>query len=250
MNATLSEQWMNSTDPKAMLKMIPNVSDRKLRLFGVACCRQTKPRDSRQLFADRYERQGVDGVPDRQWASNWCSDVILTVSKELRANLLREILGNPFRSKVCLQCNGLGYLTSKSGHGAFNDQGFWDWGLKVKKPHTIPCRCSPKGIFLDPITIDPRWRNSTVVGLSQRIYDDNRWDLMPLIADALMDASCNNAEILEHCKNEVRYFNDGGVSYWYNSVAPQIPHLTPGRAKEAAIHVRGCWLIDLFLQLG
>ena len=39
---------------------------------------------------------------------------------------------------------------------------------------------------------------------------------MPILADALQDADCNNADILDHCRG-------------------------PGP------HVRGCWVVDLVL---
>jgi len=69
------------------------------------------------------------------------------------------------------------------------------------------------------VTVDPSWlawNNGTVVNLAQAIYDDRAFDRMPILADALEDAGCSNADILEHCRN-------GGE------------------------HVRGCWVVDLLL---
>jgi hypothetical protein len=76
------------------------------------------------------------------------------------------------------------------------------------------------GVFDRALTCDPSWRdwnNGTVVKLAQAIYDDRAFDRLPILADALEDAGCNNAEILEHCRG-------------------------PGP------HVRGCWVIDLLLS--
>ena len=67
-----------------------------------------------------------------------------------------------------------------------------------------------------PITIDPRWLTSTVVDISNAIYDERAFDKMPILADALMDAGCDCEEILNHCRG------DGP-------------------------HVRGCWVVDLLL---
>lgn len=70
-----------------------------------------------------------------------------------------------------------------------------------------------------PVTIDPAWLTwncGTVVHLAQAIYDERAFDRMPILADALEDAGCHDADILEHCR--------GG--------------------RE---HVRGCWLVDLIL---
>jgi hypothetical protein len=67
-----------------------------------------------------------------------------------------------------------------------------------------------------PITINPSWLTSTVFALAQGIYADRAFDRMPILADALQDAGCDNEEILNHCRQ-------------------------PGE------HVRGCWAIDLLL---
>ena len=65
-----------------------------------------------------------------------------------------------------------------------------------------------------PVTIDPRWLTSTVVDLASAIYEERAFDRMPILADALMDAGCDNEEIIAHCRSE-------------------------------GPHVRGCWVVDL-----
>jgi hypothetical protein len=55
-----------------------------------------------------------------------------------------------------------------------------------------------------------------VVRLAQSIYDDRAFDRLPVLADALEEPGCTNAEILAHCR-------------------------LPGE------HVRGCWVVDLLL---
>jgi hypothetical protein len=67
-----------------------------------------------------------------------------------------------------------------------------------------------------PITIDPRWLSSNVVDLAHAIYHETAFGRMPILADALMDAGCDNEAVLNHCRNE-------------------------------GVHVRGCWVVDLLL---
>jgi hypothetical protein len=67
-----------------------------------------------------------------------------------------------------------------------------------------------------PISIEPSWRTSTVVALATGIYHDRAFDRMPILADALQDAGCENDDILNHCRGE-------------------------------HVHVRGCWVVDLIL---
>jgi hypothetical protein len=67
-----------------------------------------------------------------------------------------------------------------------------------------------------PATAAHEWLTSTVCGLAEGIYAERAFDRMPILADALEDAGCDNADILAHCRG------DGP-------------------------HVRGCWVVDLVL---
>jgi len=66
------------------------------------------------------------------------------------------------------------------------------------------------------VTTSPAWLTSTVTNLAQAIYTDRAFARMPILADALEDAGCTNADILAHCRQ-------------------------PGE------HCRGCWVVDLLL---
>jgi hypothetical protein len=65
-------------------------------------------------------------------------------------------------------------------------------------------------------SVDPRARTGTVVSLAHSIYEARAFDRLPILADALEEAGCTDAEILTHCRG-------------------------PGP------HVRGCWVVDLIL---
>ena len=67
-----------------------------------------------------------------------------------------------------------------------------------------------------PVAFDPRWRTADVMGLARAIYDEGAFDRLPLLADALMDAGCEDEQVLGHC-------------------------------RSAGPHVRGCWVVDLVL---
>ncbi|MCE9562515.1 MAG: hypothetical protein K8U57_10730 [Planctomycetes bacterium] len=68
-----------------------------------------------------------------------------------------------------------------------------------------------------PVAFDPQWLTSTVTHLAHGIYDDRAFDRMPILADALQDAGCENDDILNHCRD------------------------------PKGIHARGCWVVDLIL---
>ncbi|WP_437522572.1 hypothetical protein WME79_31880 [Sorangium sp. So ce726] len=76
-----------------------------------------------------------------------------------------------------------------------------------------------RDIFGNPfraVTFDPRWRTSTAVELARQMYESRVFGSMPILADALLEAGCDDADVLAHCRG------DGP-------------------------HVRGCWVIDLLL---
>jgi hypothetical protein len=77
-------------------------------------------------------------------------------------------------------------------------------------------------VFCNPVrtlTVDPAWLtwgDGIVVRLARAAYDERRFDDLPILADALEDAGCADAELLGHLRG-------------------------PGP------HVRGCWAVTLLL---
>jgi hypothetical protein len=67
-----------------------------------------------------------------------------------------------------------------------------------------------------PVALEPSWRTEAVMGLASGIYAERAFDHMPILGDALEDAGCTTAEILDHLRS-------------------------PGP------HIRGCWAVDLVL---
>lgn len=75
-----------------------------------------------------------------------------------------------------------------------------------------------------PFRFEPSWRTKTVVGLAKTIYAERLFDRMPILADALLDADCDEEAILRHCRG------------------------TELHAPEGAAHGRGCWVLELILK--
>jgi len=81
-----------------------------------------------------------------------------------------------------------------------------------------------RDIFGNPFRPRPRidqawlaWNDSTIRRIAEGIYEERRWGNLPILADALLDAGCDDDELLRHCRS------DGP-------------------------HVRGCWVVDLILD--
>lgn len=74
-------------------------------------------------------------------------------------------------------------------------------------------------LFSNPlrcVTLQPSWLTSTVLAIATGFYQEGVFDRLPVLADALEEAGCTNADILNHCRG-------------------------PGP------HV-GCWAVDLILR--
>ena len=75
-----------------------------------------------------------------------------------------------------------------------------------------------------PYRFEPAWRTSTVLGLAKAILADRAFDRMPILADALLDADCDEEAVLRHCRG------------------------TEAHAPDGPAHGRGCWVLDLILE--
>ena len=71
-------------------------------------------------------------------------------------------------------------------------------------------------LLFRPVYVDAAWLDSAVVKIARAVYEDRAFDRMPVLADALEEAGCQDAIILNHC-------------------------------REPGGHVRGCWIVDLLL---
>ncbi|OAI38705.1 hypothetical protein AYO40_01745 [Planctomycetaceae bacterium SCGC AG-212-D15] len=67
-----------------------------------------------------------------------------------------------------------------------------------------------------PVSVARHWLTHSVVTLANCVYVERAFDQMPILGDALEEAGCTDASILEHCRAS-----------------------TP--------HVKGCWVVDLLL---
>jgi len=68
--------------------------------------------------------------------------------------------------------------------------------------------CSQVAPHLDALRFDPAWRTSTVVALASGIVQDESFDVMPILADALEDDGCDNTTLLEHCRRGRQHTKD------------------------------------------
>jgi hypothetical protein len=213
------EEWLSGVNPAGMVNFLRQrkASERKLRLFGCACCHRVWARlpseASRQAVAvaERFA-DGLAKRKDLNAALLACNEQANKATHDPAAMVVKVSLQMAsfwasYNARV--QAAGTEPLEASqiAAHtAAMNEEGLAQGNLL----HDI------FGNPFRPVTIERNWLTATVVELARTIYDDRFFDRMPILADALMDVGCEDDAILEHCRSN-------------------------------GPHVRGCWVVDLIL---
>ncbi len=216
---TLASKWTTSNDPLWMLEFAQGkVSNRKLRFFAVACCRRSRHFNTEMDYRNIIElaEKAADGLAilddfriavEHDVPSGNDSDVQL-VPSVLESDSL-EAAKDAVTEAVESAAWNVAYSSGFWHSTRDNEQATLASLLRdiVGNP-VLPLL----GIDLSWLT----WNDGTILKLARRVYDERAFDDLPILADALEDAGCDNAAILAHCRG-------------------------PGP------HVRGCWAVDLLL---
>ena len=212
-------EWLDCTYPPRMLEFLHGkVSDRKLRLFACACCRRIWHLliDERSRKAVELAERFADGLATRQ-------DLAAVTDPESVVFKATQ----PTRAYDATDARRVAARIAESGvEDAFSDANYdhdeYLKGVAARDVERIIQARLLRCCFGNPfrsVPFDPSWiawNDGTIRKLAQLIYDDRAFDRLPLLADALEDAGCTDADILGHCRG-------GGE------------------------HVRGCWVVDLLL---
>jgi hypothetical protein len=259
-DAVTESEWLASSDPAPMLEYLRGkVSDRKLRLFAVACVRRVGRLliDKRSVEAVDLAERFADGlVPRRELTAK---------RKELNASVKgrgtsRFLVGAQkaalaadwpkpkamvvaqawtwawecSRELMKLDAVAAGREAAMSAECAAANDALEYWGegdvlettrAAERKVQAGLLRCVVGNPLRPRSALDPAWRTPTVLSLAQAGYDERllpsgelEHERLVVLADALEQAGCTNAELLGHLRG-------------------------PGP------HVRGCFVLDLVLGL-
>jgi hypothetical protein len=209
-------EWLTATDPAPMLAFVrEKAGDRKLRLFACAVCRRLAPLVSLPEYLNGLEaaESSVDGGRTRA-AMRRCR-------RALERRRVELVSGAP---------QGKEWTALFLGHLAICEKDYRNFAQSLSDvrsgwtgdPFTTELpdgHLIARDIFgnpFRPVSADPAWLTPTVVGLARGVYEDRAFDRLPILADALQDAGCENADVLDHC-------------------------------RSAGPHARGCWVVDLVL---
>jgi hypothetical protein len=201
-------EWLACGDPKRILEWLRGkTSDRKLRLFACGCCRlgwdRIKVARIKELV-EIAERYADEPASEQDWLDAFHS----TYPVFFTSNVVW-----PFTWEAVSRVSE-GWLKISS-----------ERARRRGAQHLVDtlAQCALLfDLFGNPfqpwfvLTAWLRWNDGTIPKLAQGIYEERAFDRLPILADALEDAGCDDAELLAHCRG-------------------------PGP------HVRGCWVVDLLL---
>lgn len=229
------EEWLNARDGSELLEFLAEdlpQSDRKMRLAACACCQRVAKFIGSADFTRLLRLTEITAdVPSQD------SERVF-IRGTLRSAWLVAVAGRPFYEAADAACEAFLHAAEPAkphfwNFRSHNDLHYAAWAalsaqnaVGADKPGNLAevkeaaAQCDlVRDIFgnpFRPVTLDPRWRTSDTVGLARAIYDDRMFERLPILADALMDAGCEDEQIISHCRG------DGP-------------------------HVRGCWVVDLVL---
>jgi hypothetical protein len=202
-------EWLACDDSGPMLEFVRDkVSNRKLWLFAAASFWRLADLlpDPRQQQAIEVLELLAEGTITRSECRGVASDARLAAG-EHRFDDNRHFTGIMLYREHCSSSIGDHAITAAAGREDHPE----------RREQARLMRCIVGNPFRPVGPIGPAilsWNAGTIQSLARTIYDKRAIDRMPLLADALEDAGCTDAELLGHLRS-------------------------PGP------HVHGCWAVDL-----
>jgi hypothetical protein len=229
------QEWLTNAKPWDMVNVLwRSGSARKFRLFACACCRQVW-----NPFAPPLAVRAVtaaEAFADGELDAAALAAVREVVSRALQAAYREDRdSGTGYLSRLLEGCASVCTVNQRLGaaemaqdvcHAAARaaadvppfrtEQG--DHSPEYATELAAQAELM-RDIFGNPfreVAFDPAWRTSDVLALANAMYANRDFSAMPILADALQEAGCDDEDILGHCREE----------------------------RE---HVRGCRVVDLLL---
>jgi hypothetical protein len=209
--------WRACYDARPTLEFLHGrASDRKLRLFACACCRAAP-----DLLDDAEVREAIE--TSERYADGLATREQLQAARRGAASALARCVCylQPWHA-VWRVAGALLNVAAEPLLSSLNAADWFDGYFQAMQQASGRHCPLFRDIFGNPFasaTFDPAWRSPTVSKLGQAIYEDLAFDRLPVLADALEEAGCDQADILAHLRG-------GGE------------------------HARGCWVIVLVLARG
>ncbi len=213
-----ADEWERATD-KAITATVRDLGPRRARLLTCHCCRLLSH------VLPPVAEAAIALIED--YADEGRGDNLRKAARAVGAIRLEQFAAIPRdqftrQSAVAWALTSIDLAASQTApHAGVSDVHRVFTILERITSETARQRTYPlfKDLYLATKWRNPsilQWRTSTAVAITARMYESRDFGPMPILGDALQDAGCEDAAVLDHCRG-------------------------PGP------HVRGCWVVDLVL---
>jgi hypothetical protein len=222
-------EWLACTHPEPMLDFAGSrMSPRKVRLFVVSCVWRIIDLldDSRSKKAIKVAARFADGVADENELRHAYALAGNAAVRRDPGRVAAQFAAAPHLDWGDVRW-AIHYVTVAIRSAAekadrakrIANPGAWMAIQKREQAEQVALLRDSIGNPFRPTVTElllQTWNCVAVTRMAQTIYDERRFSDLPILADALEEAGCDNADLLAHCRG-------------------------PGP------HARGCWVVDLLL---
>ncbi len=218
-------EWNTCAVPWQMLAALQDsggLPERQARLFAVAVCRHLGPllSDAQALQAVEVAERLADGRADaRELAAADATVAGAFTGTALAENALWHALRSALWLDAGEAAHEAAFAACCAEQGRPAERRFGSLLAAMTAEQAAQCGLL-RDIVGNPFRPRPAltsaWLTPAVASIARRAYDERDFAALPVLADALEDAGCGDADLLGHL-------------------------------RDAGPHVRGCWAIDLLL---
>jgi hypothetical protein len=241
------QDWMTWWDAFDLLSWCEDnagrLSERKLRLFAVACCRSIWPLltgnlirqavEVAECFADHHARRealqasrsaaeearraaepagsGATAAREAFFTYGFALLAERLTQEDFAYHYMAQDVADVITGLAVRAAMPLGLWGTAEGDAVAEKVGGERGSLECELVREI--FCNP----LRPLVIAHAWRTPLALAIARTAYEERQWQDLPVLADVLEEGGCRDETILSHCRG-------------------------PGP------HVRGCWVVDALLS--
>jgi hypothetical protein len=212
-------EWLGATDPQGMLEFLRTrgrPDERKLRLFACACVRRLLHllRDRRCLATVQTSEDFAEGRCSRRQL-----ETVRRTAQQVASAAWSAWMSNPERESEFRITQAVLAVTLPEALPAA-----WEASSNAAGAQSFCSRTFQAGLVREifgnpfrPTRIEPSWltwNGGIVARLVRGIHEEQRFEELLILGDALEEAGCGDDTLLRHC-------------------------------RQGEGHVRGCWVVDV-----
>jgi hypothetical protein len=238
-------EWLACAEPDVLLEHLQGrLSERKLRLFACACCAAvwdlvTEPHCREAAALALHSADGAVTAAELQAAhvaaqnakplfldANWAAAWTAAPAAAQAAAQAPLQAARAAARVACAPAMSAAWAAVRSGAPEADRTAAWDHFEEAAELAKQQVRREQADLLREvagnpfrPVTVAESWlawNGGTVARLARAIHDEGRFEDLPILADALEEAGCEERELLAHCRSGGR-------------------------------HVPGCWALDLLV---